>query len=100
MESRGIKLYAVMAIRDGWSKPRFVWDGLTTKRLWIYANKNAAVRRAKLMSRTDHPLGKQFLQVGWLDRSQNTPDLVEVDWIVCECWCETNPRAQVRWVRG
>lgn len=88
LENRGIKLYAVMAHKPGWSKPRFVWDGPMLKRLHIYERKLAATRRAKHMSDDKQPGGKQFLQQGWHDKSHNTPKLVEVDWIVCEVWCE------------
>lgn len=90
MKSRGMKQFAVMAMNRRWSKPRFVWGG-QRKRMEIYDSKKHAEARAKEMSDPKQPGGKMLLQMGWEDRSHNTPILAEVDWIVVPIWTETMP---------
>lgn len=93
MDSRGGKNYAVMAMREGWSKPRFVWEGVGTQRMYIYARKRSAARQAKHMNDTRQPGGKAFFVIGWLDKAHNSPKLIEVEWIVLPVWTETMPEA-------
>lgn len=50
MKSRGMKQYAVMAVKPGWSKPRFVWDGPASQ-LLLFDNKTAATAKAGNLNR-------------------------------------------------
>lgn len=91
MDSRGLKMFAVMAIREGWKKPRFVWEGQSHQRLHIYQRKRSAQQQAGVMNCTTLPRGKAFFQVGYHDKAHNSPKLIEVEWIVVPVWTESIP---------
>lgn len=77
MQSRGVKQFAVMAMKDGWSKPRFVWTEFT--RLLIFGLKSDASISAQLMNQ---------------EKTRFVPDdkpdkRIVVRWIVVPVWTET-----------
>jgi ribosomal 50S subunit-recycling heat shock protein len=77
-------MWAVMAMRQGWKKPRFLWNAEQSKRLDIYLSKVGAMKR-----RNNLEDWNMELVVGYTDSSHNTPKTVKVDWIVVPVWTET-----------
>lgn len=77
MESRGMKQYAVMATKEGWSKPRFVWH--LNGHLQIFSKKKVAVALAK----RHNDAGVMFCPDG--DRSKT----IVVEWKAIPVWTET-----------
>lgn len=72
MDVRGQQQYAVMALKDGWSKPRFVHD--TDSRLLVYSRKEAAKTRARRLN---------------FENCTFSEKRIVVRWIVCSVWTET-----------
>jgi hypothetical protein len=84
MQTRGEKYFAVMAIKDGWQKPRFVWTGY--RHLHIYDRRKDAARKAREM--------KADKLMEWCPSSEmrkNAPKTIPVRWIVCPVRVETMP---------
>lgn len=90
MQTRGQQYYAVMAMREEWRKPRFVWAGGTAQ-IYTYAKRKYATRKAKQMN-----ADKQFVFApqGTRDDMQKW---VPVKWIVVPVWVETMPEVKKEW---
>lgn len=73
MEPRGMKGFAVVAMKPAWKKPRFCHDHGTT-RLLTFSKKEQADIEARRMT---------------LERCVFGNDEIEVDWIVVPVWTET-----------
>lgn len=65
MQSRGMKQYAVMAMKDGWSKPRFVYMRVE-RWLLIFDRKMNAAAEAKRMNDDRCTFGPKNQSVTWL----------------------------------
>jgi len=76
-----MEAYAVMALADSWTKPRFVSQGLA--RLEVFRTKNAARRRRKEMV-----ADKTLVFRPW-NRYDDIKADTRVDWVVCKVWIET-----------
>jgi hypothetical protein len=72
-----MKHWAVMAMKDGWSKPRFVWH--FSGELMVYPQRKRADIQAKLMKER----GDTFAP------AENEKLKTFVDWIVVAVWTET-----------
>lgn len=81
LKSRGEKYYAVMAFKEGWKKPRFVWTGYT--QLYIYNKRKYATRQARELRASKDTV---FAPQGTEDKCEKWLD---VKWIVVPVWVET-----------
>jgi hypothetical protein len=84
--TRGCQYFAVMGMKEGWKKPRFVWSAGLRRQLYIYARRRDANRRCKEM-KADGQL--EFCPEN--EYAKNAPKTVPVEWIVCAVWVETMP---------
>ena len=80
MEARGIKGWAVMAIRPGWKKLKFVWPSGIPHRFSIFPTRRDAVKVRDQMNAD----GYNELAI-----NGNEDKRVEVTWTVQPVWMET-----------
>ncbi len=86
MESRGAKQWAIMAMKDGWKKPRFVFTGAgeDIDRGHIFKTR----QKANWQARSMNDMKVHFFPD---DQSVDYTDGIEVKWIVVPVWVETMP---------
>jgi hypothetical protein len=77
MRSRGVKQFAVMAMRSSWSKPRFVW--MPSGQLLVFGKKTPASISAALMNEE---------RTGFYPANEPA-QCISVRWIVLPVWTET-----------